>query len=233
MNQLECAPTVCTPIDLGELSQILHSIERDPGFLDVLTAIPESNLLDIGELWLHTGGIDPDIADWLVGDGVSPSRPCDERAVHAQPLSFPVPEDHDLLPLGLHFQDATLTLSRNGAGQQEDRFMAFLGGALSSLAEGQPIEVDEQVIGLVTRNSEGVCQLRFNAHCSMACMDTLMSQLICSSPTPAVQESDDATNWTFCCPYQGRIDEPEEHIFVGCAPRTPIRHTIALDIVLS
>ncbi|MDP2023697.1 MAG: hypothetical protein Q8L16_22680, partial [Hydrogenophaga sp.] len=140
--------------------------------------------------------------------------------------------DRDTFPLGLCFQDATLTLSRNGTARREDHFMARPGGSLAALTEGQAVVVEGLAIGHVQRNSGGLCQLHFNARCTIELMDALLTQLDCRGPsTPA--QVDNTIGWTFCCFYLGRLEEPEEHIFVGCTQRPTAQRTPVLDLDLS
>jgi len=227
------SPPVCSPLDLGELSQILHAIEGDQDFFDVFEAFADLDQPKTSELWFQIDGTDFEVTEWLLdGDDLTPPPPGSGVAVHAQLKPFSASEDRDTFPLGLCFQDATLTLSRNGTAHRGDHFMARSGGSLSALAENQPIRVDGQVIGQVERNSGGLCQLRFNARCTIELMDALLGQLDCRSPaTPS--SADNAIGWTFCCFYLGRLEAPEEHIFVGCAQQQGAQRFTTLDIDLS
>lgn len=224
--------TVCSPLDLGELSQILHAIEGDQDFFDVFNAFVDPAQPKVGELWFQIDGTDFDVAEWLLDDdGLSPPPPGSGQAVHAQLRPFPVSEDRDTIPLGLCFQDATLTLSRNGIARREDRFIARSGGPLAALTEGQAVVVEGQIIGLVKRNSGGLCQLHFNARCTIELMDTLLGQLDCRGPA-ALTPGDNAIGWTFCCFYLGRLEAPEEHIFMGCTQRPDARRFPRLNLDL-
>ncbi|MBT9552820.1 MAG: hypothetical protein IV088_18370 [Hydrogenophaga sp.] len=208
--------TVRSPLDLGELSQLLHAIKGDPDFFDVFKAFADPAPSQATELWFQIDGTDLDVTEWLLDDdGLSPPPPGAGLAVHAQLRPFPCDEDRNTISLGLCFQDATLTLSRNGIARRDDRFIARSNGSLSALTEGQAVVVDGQVVGLVKRNSGGLCQLDFNARCTMDLMDTLLGQLDCLGPA-ALNLGDNAIGWTFCCFYLGRPEVPEEHIFMGC-----------------
>lgn len=233
MNHQARPGTVCSPLDLSELSQILHAIEGDEAFFDVFEAFSDPDQSDTSELWFQIDGTDFDVTEWLLdGDELSPPPPTGGPTVHARLREFPVNEDRDTFPLGLCFQDATLTLSRNGTARLEDQFMACPGGSLEALNENQPITVDGQLIGHVDRNSGGLCQMQFNARCTIELMDSLLSQLVCRSPA-APFSSDHAIGWTFCCFYLGRLDAPEEHIFVGCTQRQTTLRFPVVDIDLS
>lgn len=233
MNHLARPGTVCSPLDLGELSQILHAIEGDQDFFDVFEAFADPAQPQAAELWFQIDGTDFEVTEWLLdGDELSPPPPGAGLAVHAQLRPFPVNEDRDTFPLGLCFQDATLTLSRNGTARSEDQFMARPGGSLAALTEGQAVVVEGQVVGHVQRNSGGLCQLHFNARCTIELMDALLNQIDCRGPsTPA--QVDNTIGWTFCCFYLGRLEEPEEHIFVGCTQRPAAQRSPVLDLDLS
>jgi hypothetical protein len=110
--------------------------------------------------------------------------------------------------------------------------MARPGSSLAALTEGQAVVVEGQAIGQVERNSGGLCQLRFNGRCTIELMDSLLGQLDCRSPAAPVT-GDNAIGWTFCCFYLGRLEEPEEHIFVGCTQRPAFQRIPLLDIDLS
>ncbi|EWS62356.1 hypothetical protein Y695_04417 [Hydrogenophaga sp. T4] len=60
----------------------------------------------------------------------------------------------------------------------------------------------------------------------------LLCQIDCRGPsTPA--QVDNTIGWTFCCFYLGRLEEPEEHIFVGCTQRPAAQRSPVLDLDLS
>lgn len=233
MNTLAHPRPVSSPLDLGELSEILHAIEGDQDFFDVFEAFADPEQPKTSELWFQIDGTDFDDTEWyLDSDELTPPPPGSGAVVHALLRPFPTNEDRDTFPLGLCFHDATLTLSRNGTAHRGDHFMARAGGTLSALTENQPLRVDGQVIGEVVRNSGGLCQLRFNGRCTIEHMDALLGQLDCRSPVAPIL-ADNAIGWTFCCFYLGHLEEPEEHIFVGCTQQQDAPCAPPLDIDLS
>ena len=60
MNHLARPGTVCSPLDLGELSQILHAIEGDQDFFDVFEAFAAAvrSQPEVLECHMVAGGFD-------------------------------------------------------------------------------------------------------------------------------------------------------------------------------
>ncbi|HMX17350.1 MAG TPA: hypothetical protein PKD29_10895, partial [Rhodocyclaceae bacterium] len=82
--------------------------------------------------------------------------------------------DAELAAAG-HYGGATLTLTRLGGANADDRFSAS--GALGPLAEGAPLTLGGIAIGAVTTNSGGTLVLAFDSGATQARLDQAMQSI--------------------------------------------------------
>lgn len=217
------------PLDMSELQQTLHSIVDDPGFFEVFDEFASTVALHHEQIWLQIDGEatldDPmtdgdednlEVTEWVVHSsfGDLPEPQASGVSVHARARNLAPPPSGNPFPVGLCFQDATLTLSRSGSAVPDDEFLAKAQGPLSALSEGGPVVMNRLTIGKVITNSGGLCQIRFNANCSLDGINTVLSHLAYRN-AQAWCEDGIAIDWSFCCFYIGLRHEPEEQVFVG------------------
>lgn len=101
--------------------------------------------------------------------------------------------DADLAAAG-NYNGATLTLSRKGGSNAQDRFSAS--GTLSTLTQGGSLVVGGTTVGTVTTNSGGTLLFTFNANATQSLVDSVLQQIAYSNssntPPASVQ-----LDWTF------------------------------------
>ncbi|NVC63650.1 tandem-95 repeat protein [Vibrio sp. 05-20-BW147] len=82
----------------------------------------------------------------------------------------------DALNSGLgNYNDATLTIARNGGANSQDIFTN--GGLLGALAQGSSFTYNDTTVGTVTTNSNGTLVLRFNSNATSAIVDSVLQAI--------------------------------------------------------
>ncbi|WP_391856880.1 Ig-like domain-containing protein [Vibrio cidicii] len=100
----------------------------------------------------------------------------------------------DALNSGLgNYNDATLTIARNGGANSQDIFTN--GGLLGALAQGSSFTYNDTTVGTVTTNSNGTLVLRFNSNATSAIVDSVLQAIFYqnSSEDPAASVTLDFT----------------------------------------
>ena len=115
---------------------------------------------------------------------------------------IPVVLDRDVqiydadLALSGNYSGATLTLSRHGGANSNDRFSAKHFGSLGALNDGSNLTIGGGSIGVINTNAGGQLEITFNDHATQSIVNSVLQQIAYSNNSEASTDTVQI-DWTF------------------------------------